>query len=108
MLLSLPIDGFLAGMTTRLNAEEALETDTRVQFDFSDLGRRFTMHVRRGVAELSEGGAGQADIRIATTSATWKRIVTKKRNPALAYAADEIDLDGGLVAVVKFLALFDR
>ena len=67
------------------------------------------MHVRRGVAQLSEGGgAGEADIRIATTSATWKRLVTKKRNPALAYAADEIDIDGGLIDVVKFLALFER
>ncbi len=109
MLDSLPIDGFLAGMTTRLRAEEALQSDTRVRFDFSDLGRTFTMHVRRGVAELSEGGgAAEPDIRIATTSAIWKRIVTKKRNPALAYAADEIDLEGGLVAVVKFLALFER
>ncbi len=108
MLDSLPIDGFLAGMTTRLKAEEALETDTRVRFDFADVGRSFTIHVRRGVAELREGGAGPTDIRIATTAATWKRIVTKKRNPALAYAADEIDIDGGPVAVVKFLALFER
>jgi alkyl sulfatase BDS1-like metallo-beta-lactamase superfamily hydrolase len=108
MLDGLPIDGFLAGMTTRLKAEEALDIDTRVQFDFSDVGRSFTIHLRRGVAELSEGGEGPADIRIATSAATWKRIVTKKRNPALAYAADEIDIDGGLVDVIKFLALFER
>ena len=52
--------------------------------------------------------ADKADLNIRTTATIWKRIATKKRNPALAYAAGEVEVDGGLLEVVKFLALFER
>ena len=107
-LASLPIDGFMAGMTTRLRAEETLESDTKVRFEFSDVGRTFTVHLRRGVAALSEKAVADPDVTIRTTAQTWKRIATQKRNPALAYAAGEVEVDGGIIEVVKFLALFER
>jgi len=104
----LPIDAFMGGMVTRLKAEDTLETDTVVGFDFTDLKRQFTVHVRRGVAALRERKPEKADLTIRTTSTAWKRIATKKRNPALAFAAGEVEVDGGLLDVVKFLALFER
>jgi len=107
-LASLPIDGFMAGMTTRLRAEETLQSNTKVRFEFSDVGRTFTVHLRRGVAALSEKSEPDPDVTIRTTAEVWKRIATKKRNPALAYAAGEVDVDGGIVEVIKFLALFER
>jgi alkyl sulfatase BDS1-like metallo-beta-lactamase superfamily hydrolase len=104
----LPIDAFMGGMVTRLKAEDALEINKIVGFEFSDLNRFFTVHVRRGVAALRERKAAAPDLTIRTTSTTWKRIATKKRNPALAFAAGEVDVDGGVIDVVRFLALFDR
>jgi alkyl sulfatase BDS1-like metallo-beta-lactamase superfamily hydrolase len=104
----LPIDAFMAGMSTRLKAEDALEMDTVVGFEFSDVKRSFTVHLRKGVAALREQSTDKADVNIRTTATTWKRIATKKRNPALAYAAGEVEVDGGLLEVVKFLALFER
>ena len=108
ILDTLPISAFMAGMTTRLKAEDALELDTVVQFDFQDIGRSFTVHVRRGVAALAERASKDPDVRIKTTAATWKRLATRKRNPAMAFAAGEVEVDGGIIEVVKFLGLFER
>jgi len=107
-LASLPIDGFMAGMTTRLRAEDTLETNTVVRFVFGDVGRTFTVHIRRGVAALSEKAVANPDVTIRTTAEAWKRIAARKRNPALAFAAGEVEVDGGIIEVVKFLALFER
>ena len=108
ILDTLPIGAFMAGMTTRLKAEDALELDTVVQFDFQDIGQSFTVHVRRGVAALAGRAADNPDVLIKTTAATWKRLATQKRNPAMAFAAGEVDVDGGIIEVVKFLTLFER
>lgn len=108
MLDGLPIDTFMAGMATRLKAEEALATDSVVSFTFEDIKRSITAHVRRGVAAIEEGANRDADIQIKTTAAVWKRLATKKRNPALAFASGDIEVDGGIIDVVRFLALFER
>ncbi len=108
MLDSLPIAPFMAGMSTRLKAEDALDTNLLARFEFTDEGRVFSMHIRRGVAALREAATPKPDIHIKTTARTWKRIVTKQRNPALAFANDEIDVEGGVVSIVKFLSLFER
>jgi alkyl sulfatase BDS1-like metallo-beta-lactamase superfamily hydrolase len=108
MLAGLPIDAFMGGMVTRLKAEDALEMNTIVGFEFLDVERSFTVHVRKGVAALRERKPAKPDFSIRTTADTWKRIATKKRNPALALAAGEVEIDGGLLDVVGFLALFDR
>ncbi len=108
MLDSLPIGPFMAGMSTRLKAEDALQTDLLARFEFTDEDRIFSMHIRRGVAALREVAVPDPDIHIRTTARTWKRIVTKQRNPALAYASDELAVTGGVVNVAKFLTLFER
>jgi alkyl sulfatase BDS1-like metallo-beta-lactamase superfamily hydrolase len=108
MLDGLPIAPFMAGMSTRLKAEDALDTDLLARFEFSDEDRVFSMHIRRGVAALRETATPNPDIHIKTTARTWKRIVTKQRNPALAFASDEIDAEGGVAGIVKFLSLFER
>jgi alkyl sulfatase BDS1-like metallo-beta-lactamase superfamily hydrolase len=108
MLDDLPIGAFLAGMATRLRAEETLDSDQLVRFEFTDVDRVFSAHLRRGVLAVREIATPDPEITIRTTTRTWKRIVTRKRNPALALAADEVSVDGGLIAVSRFLALFER
>lgn len=105
---SLPIDAFMRAMPTRLDPEKAGTINEIVLFHFTDLGMDYTVHVRRGVAEVRPRRAANPDMRITTTTTTWKRIATNKANPALAFAAGEVQVDGGIVRVVNFLRLFER
>jgi len=104
----LPIDRFMTAMPVRLKAEDALDVEQVVQFRFTDVAKNWLVHIRRGVAEVRPKTHPQPDIEITTTADTWKGLVTRKRNPAAAYATGEVSLAGGPMAIVQFLSLFER
>ncbi len=47
-----------------------------------------------------------ADAAITTDSAVWKAILTGQRNPALAFASDDVQVDGSALDLLRFLRLF--
>ena len=110
VLRGVPIENFMRAMPVNLDAQKAAETDTLAVFDFtgttSAADSTWTLHVRRGVAALSRGEAAAPALRIRTDSGVWKQLVTGLRNPASAYASGEIEVQGGLIALVRFLSLF--
>ena len=57
-------------MATRLRFEDAQQVDLRARFVFTDVGRTFVVHVRRGVAEVRERDDPDAELQITTTSTT--------------------------------------
>ncbi|RPH46706.1 MAG: MBL fold metallo-hydrolase [Burkholderiales bacterium] len=105
-LHAFPIDGFMRGLTVRLRAEEALETERTIGFEFTDLGRHWTLIVRRGVAEVREGRTEQADARLAVSAMRWKEIAAGLRGLPAALATGEARLEGSPVALISTLRLF--
>ncbi|NUM52694.1 MAG: MBL fold metallo-hydrolase [Candidatus Hydrogenedentes bacterium] len=104
----LPIDGFMRGLAVRLNPEAAKDANTLVQFSFTDIATDYTVHVRNCVAEVRKRTVANPAMKITTTAKTWKRIASKKTNPAGAYASGEIQVDGGVANVIAFLRYFER
>jgi alkyl sulfatase BDS1-like metallo-beta-lactamase superfamily hydrolase len=104
----LPMANLMTSMPSKLKAELTLEKDEVVVFQFTDSGAAYSFHIRRGVAELTLGAAEDPDVLISTTEETWKDIVFGRRSPAMAFATGDIDVDGGVVRVAKFLNLFER
>ncbi len=104
----LPIASFMRALPVRLRAEKALDQDTVVAFRFTDVGEDFTVHVRRGVAEVQPRLPADPDVSITVPAAVWKAIAFGKTSPAAAYARGDLELDGGLIDVVSFLRLFER
>jgi len=104
----LPVDAFLHAMAVRLNPEKAKDADALVQFTFTDVSEDYTVHVRHGVAEVRKRTVANPGMKITTTAKTWKRIGSKKANPAVAYASGDIQVDGGVTSIVSFLGYFDR
>ncbi|MBI1318089.1 MAG: MBL fold metallo-hydrolase [Candidatus Hydrogenedens sp.] len=108
LIESLPIDRFMQAMTVRLKAEETLDVDQVALFRFTDVGKDYTMHIRRGVAETRQRTAENPDITITTTAHDWKRIASRKDNPAMAYATGALQVEGGVTAVMGFMGYFER
>ncbi len=106
ILHSLPVGNMMRAMPVNLRAEEALEENIVVAFTFPDINENYTIHLRRGVAEVREKLMQNADITVTVNSLVWKEILSKRRNPAVAYAGGDIDVDGSLIDLVNFLKLF--
>ncbi len=107
-LHDLPIDAFMKALAVRLRAEDARDTDLVAVFDFTDQQRVFTVHIRRGVAEVRERRAPDADLVVTTTTTAWKRVLAGKDGAAGAIARGDVTLDGGLPTLLRFSRLFDR
>lgn len=102
---SIPLDSIFAGMAVKLNPEKSADVNTVAGFRFPDTGEAFTVHVRRGVAEIQPRFPENPDISITVNSNVWKEVVAGLRSPALALVKD-MDKQGGTWNIVKFLNLF--
>ena len=99
------LDGIFSGMAVNLNPDKSADVDTVAGFRFPDTGEAFTVHVRRGVAEIRPQFPENPDITLTVDSTVWKEVVTGFRNPAIALVKD-VDKEGGILDIVKFLNLF--
>lgn len=112
---SLPISEVLASLPVNLDAENSLDRDTRVLFEFTDTGERYGVHVRRGVAQLLQGDALAAwespDIQVTTTTEVLVEVLLKARGVPAALASGDMKLAGGVLdvpAFASFLLLFKQ
>ncbi len=104
----IPIGNFLGAMPVFLDPEKSADSDLVVGFRFPDVDEGYTIHVRRGVAELRPSFPEDPDVAITTDSSVWRDIVLGFRNPALTFASGDVRIDGSALDLVSFLRLFDR
>ena len=106
LLQKLQVEDIFNAMAVKLVPEKSMHVDTIAGFRFPDTGEAFTVHVRRGVAEIRPQFPENPDIVLTVDSTVWKEVATGFRNPALALIKD-VDKEGGTLAIVKFLNLFN-
>lgn len=105
MIHNLPLEGIFEGMAVNLNPAKSADVDVIAGFRFPDTGEAYTVHVRRGVAEIQPKYPEHPDISLTVDSNVWKEVVAGFRNPAIALVKD-VDKEGGVLKIVKFLSLF--
>ena len=107
VLYGIPLQAIFNSMAVRLNPVKSAEIDMIAGFRFLDTGEAFTVHVRRGVAEIQPRFPKNPDISLTVNSNVWKEIAAGLRNPAVSLFKD-IEKEGGLLNLIKFLRLFER
>ena len=105
MVQQVTLAGIFDEMAVHLDPEKSADVDLVAGFRFPDTGQAYTVHVRRGVAEIQPQFPANPDISLTVDSLVWKEVVTGFRNPALALVKD-VDKTGGTLEIIKFLNLF--
>jgi len=108
LVQSFPIAGILRAMAVQLDPVRSAEVDTIVGFRFPDVDEAWTMHVRRGVAEIQPVFPERPDVAVTVESGVWKDLLTGRRNPALTLASSDVQVEGGTLDLVAFLRLFSQ
>jgi alkyl sulfatase BDS1-like metallo-beta-lactamase superfamily hydrolase len=106
ILHGLPLSGILRAMSVNLDPEKSAEVDTVVGFRFPDVDESWTIHVRRGVAEIQPRFPKAPEITVSVDSTVWKELLAGLRNPALTLASSEVQVEGSTLELVSFLSLF--
>ncbi len=106
LLRGFPIGSFMRAMAVNLDAEKSADKNVIVGFRFTDTEEAYTVHVRRGVAEVQARYPESADIGVTTESLVWKEILSGRRNAAAAFATGAVDVEGSAIELARFLLLF--
>lgn len=108
MLHSMPLATIFSAMATNLNPEKCIDMDRCIGFQFPDTQEAFTLHIRRGVAEVQSRFPKHADISVTIDAWLWKEIVAGLRNPVAAFATGKIQIEGGAARLAQLLLLFEK
>jgi alkyl sulfatase BDS1-like metallo-beta-lactamase superfamily hydrolase len=104
-LHSIPVAAIFNAMAVNLNPEKSADVDQVIGFRFPDTDEAYTVHVRRGVAEIQPRFPQNPDITVTVNSNIWKEIAAGLRNPAVAIIRD-LEVEGGTINLIRFLTLF--
>ena len=101
---SLPF--FFDQMAVNLDPKKSADVDKRVGIRFTDTGEAFTIHVRRGVAEIIPRLSDNLDMLVQANSLKWKEMLGKLRSPVTTLASFDYP-KGNAVSFALFLKLFE-
>lgn len=106
LIHSFPLSGVLRSMSVALDPVKSADVDTVVGLRFPDVEEAWTLHVRRGVAEIQPVFPAAPDLTVTVDSRVWKDLLTGRRNAALTLASSEVQVEGGTLDLAAFLRLF--
>lgn len=107
LVKNVPIVTIFNAMAAHLNAEKSADVQKRVLFDFTDTKQPWTVEVRNGIAEVQPYKTAEPDITIQVKEQVWKELAARIRKPLPTFLSGEIKIDGGQVAFLNFMKLFD-
>ncbi len=102
---SLTLESIFNAMVVNLDPAKSAQVDIVAGFRFPDAGEAFTVHVRRGIAEIQPQFPQNPEIEVTVDSKVWKEIIAGLRHPAWALFKD-VQKEGGFLKLIKFLSLF--
>lgn len=106
LVAAIPLEGIFEAMRVSLDPEKCADIDKVVGFRFPDTGQSFTVHVRRGLADIHPGLPERADNTVTVDSVVWKEMAAGIRNPTAAFVTGKVGVDGGTLDLVRFLSWF--
>jgi alkyl sulfatase BDS1-like metallo-beta-lactamase superfamily hydrolase len=107
----LPLEKVLRILATHLDPVASSDLDQRVRIRFADQRKAFTIHVRRGVAEIRPGpweldGEAESAIVVTADSRSWKEMLAQLRGPVRTLASYRYE-KGNAISFGRFLSLFE-
>lgn len=103
----IPLASIFNGMAAHLNPKKSLDLHQRALFNFTDTKVQWMVEVRNGVAEIQPFQTDTPDITIYVREIVWRELAAKIRKPLPTYLKGEITVDGGQLAFIRFMQLFD-
>ncbi|EQA37340.1 metallo-beta-lactamase domain protein [Leptospira inadai serovar Lyme str. 10] len=105
LLRRYPLSIFFDNLAINLDPVASAKIDGKVSFKFKDTGEEFTIHLRKGIAEITPKLASDPNILVYLNSQDWKEMLLRIRNPVLTLRGFEYK-KGNLLEFAKFLGNF--
>jgi alkyl sulfatase BDS1-like metallo-beta-lactamase superfamily hydrolase len=111
LVTRIPLENIFFILGSKLIPEKASGVHESMQFVFPDEEKRFTVTIRRGIAEVIEGeplpGTPEPVAVLTFDSADFRKMIFKMVRPAGLWARGRITAEGSWMDALKFLGRFD-
>jgi alkyl sulfatase BDS1-like metallo-beta-lactamase superfamily hydrolase len=107
IITEIPAGVSLKSWGARLKSEETLAVDMSLGFEFSDLGKSYSLTIRRGVCQFDSGPLDQVDLQVRLTRAQFDTILLEKTSLVELVSRGEITLSGQPEELRRFLGYFE-
>jgi alkyl sulfatase BDS1-like metallo-beta-lactamase superfamily hydrolase len=95
-VLATPPGTYLKFLEAQIDPEKSKDLESIVQIIFSDLGQSWALHVRRGVAEVTEVVPDQVDATLSLPRLVWAQMVLNETTLENAIASGEATVAGSV------------
>jgi len=106
MIHRLPTSFFFDTMAINLDPVKSADLNKQVGIKFTDTGEAYTIHVRRGVAEITPKLLDKPDMLVYANSIKWKEMLAKMRSPVTTLASFKYP-KGNVIEFANFLKNFE-
>jgi alkyl sulfatase BDS1-like metallo-beta-lactamase superfamily hydrolase len=106
-VLATPPGTYLKFLEAQIDPEASKDLESIVQITFSDLGRSWALHVRRGVAEVTEIVPDNVDVMLRLPRLVWAQIVLKETTLLEAFSSGKATLEGSEETLLAVFNSFD-
>ncbi|ELU18902.1 hypothetical protein CAPTEDRAFT_210380 [Capitella teleta] len=112
-LTVMPMRQVLHLMKFRVKTEAAKVKEMHLVCNFTDVEEVFHLNLRNGLLLVNEIPKGtplppNIDIKLTTTSDTWKELVLNKKSGLRAWMFGSVEVDGSVWELSNFMSYFDR
>lgn len=105
---SIPLGTLFDLLAVNIVPEKSINYNKKAVFYFTDTNEKWTVHIRHGVAEIQTFAMDNPDLTIETTSIIWKEVVAKLRQPLVAMATGNLNINGGAGNFKEFMGMFSE
>ncbi|MBA4392399.1 MAG: MBL fold metallo-hydrolase [Desulfobacca sp.] len=84
-----PLSLFFDSLAARLDPQASIKVNKRIGIQFPDKGEAYTIHIRRGVAEIQPRLLDNLDMLVKADSKSWKEMLLNLRSPLTTLAGFE-------------------
>ncbi|MBL90473.1 MAG: hypothetical protein CMH56_01485 [Myxococcales bacterium] len=109
---AIPVETFVYGLTSRLNAPEALDVHQTIAIRMDDVKETFYLTIRRGVVEISKNtkvpGAPEPMATLVVDSTIWKMMALQKVDRTAMLLKGELSVEGDVLDLQRFMGRFDK
>jgi alkyl sulfatase BDS1-like metallo-beta-lactamase superfamily hydrolase len=93
-VLATPPGTYLKFLEAQIDPEKSKDLESIVQITFADLDKSWVLHVRRGVAEVTEVVPDQVDATLSLSRLVWAQMVLNETTLEKAIASGEATIAG--------------
>ncbi|MEO4048904.1 alkyl sulfatase dimerization domain-containing protein [Pseudomonas sp. CAU 1711] len=98
---------FLGNWVTRIDPEKSAEVQLTLGFEFPDVGERWALEVRRGVAQLHRGIPEGTGLKLSMDKRFMDSLLTGEGGLLKGMLLGDVEVEGNLLDIKTFLACFD-